>query len=493
MQIFTNYLRYIGSKIRVTTNGDISAKDDKKKKNNEIKKREVRQKISHIPDTSPVIEIEKAVIMSFRDEMRQNMELRLQSAIESEEKKISSPECKNCKKKMGYKGKAEGSLKSLFGKITLYRRRYRCDKCGEEYYPADEKLGIKFGSWTPYAKSLLLLVCVLVPFEQAQKLSEYFWGIKASASGIWKLFKRVGIKIIKREKDITEVYNSPHNDDATGENKSGASVIQIGIDGAFVLCRGHKNSKEKVKDGDDTDSIDPVIPACGKEIKSAVIFKPQDKVEISSGRRILLRRIVTGILGNADLFFDHLWGKLKFQGLIDERTLVVVVADGAGWIWNRVTIFAKRIEILDFWHAAEHAWTCAKMLWENNPEKIKEWAGDIIKKLRDGKVEDVIKNLNQLRHNKRVYKFSKNAIRILENLINYYSENKHRMDYPYYKSQGYSIGSGSIESAQKQLIHGRMRGSGMRWSESGASCMVALRSRFINDTWNEVESYICAA
>ncbi|MBI5207574.1 MAG: hypothetical protein HY934_07255 [Candidatus Firestonebacteria bacterium] len=67
------------------------------------------------------------------------------------------------------------------------------------------------------------------------------------------------------------------------------------------------------------------------------------------------------------------------------------------------------------------------------------------------------------------------------------------MNYPYYKSQGYSIGSGSIESAQKQLIHGRMRGSGMRWSESGASCMVALRSRFINDTWNEVESYICAA
>ena len=54
------------------------------------------------------------------------------------------------------------------------------------------------------------------------------------------------------------------------------------------------------------------------------------------------------------------------------------------------------------------------------------------------------------------------------------------MDYPRYIAQGYAIGSGSVESLHKQLLHARMRLADMRWSVQGAARMVALRTRYLN-------------
>jgi len=41
------------------------------------------------------------------------------------------------------------------------------------------------------------------------------------------------------------------------------------------------------------------------------------------------------------------------------QTVVVIIGDGAEWIWGRANLFEHRCEILDFWHALEHAWELA--------------------------------------------------------------------------------------------------------------------------------------
>jgi hypothetical protein len=57
-----------------------------------------------------------------------------------------------------------------------------------------------------------------------------------------------------------------------------------------------------------------------------------------------------------------------------------------------------------------------------------------------------------------------------------YLENQvHRMDYPKYLAQGWQIGSGSVESACKQVVNERLKGTGMRWGESGADAVCRLR------------------
>jgi hypothetical protein len=78
------------------------------------------------------------------------------------------------------------------------------------------------------------------------------------------------------------------------------------------------------------------------------------------------------------------------------NTTVVIVGDGAEWIWNRATWFIRRCEILDFWHALEHAWTFARLRYGDGSAQADRWVHQIAENLRAGKVQDVIARLKRL-------------------------------------------------------------------------------------------------
>jgi hypothetical protein len=63
--------------------------------------------------------------------------------------------------------------------------------------------------------------------------------------------------------------------------------------------------------------------------------------------------------------------------------VVVIVGDGAEWIWNRASMFVRRCEILDFWHALEHAREFARLRYGVGSAQADRWAHDIAEKLRD--------------------------------------------------------------------------------------------------------------
>ena len=74
-----------------------------------------------------------------------------------------------------------------------------------------------------------------------------------------------------------------------------------------------------------------------------------------------------------------------------------------------------------------------------------------------------------------------------DKLINYYQNNKDRMDYKKYRSLGCGIiGSGSIESAHRTVIQKRMKLSGQHWSKTGAKNMLRLRVISMNKQWHKV-------
>ena len=60
------------------------------------------------------------------------------------------------------------------------------------------------------------------------------------------------------------------------------------------------------------------------------------------------------------------------------------------------------------------------------------------------------------------------------------------MDYPTYRADGLSIGSGPIESACKRLVGGRLKGPGMRWNAPGADAILALRITWLNGDWHDL-------
>jgi hypothetical protein len=73
----------------------------------------------------------------------------------------------------------------------------------------------------------------------------------------------------------------------------------------------------------------------------------------------------------------------------------------------------------------------------------------------------------------------------LRKLVGYFTDNEHRTDYPSYRKHGWDIGSGPTEAACK-VVGARLKGSGMRWVESGAAQVAPLRALYLSgaDVWD---------
>ena len=60
------------------------------------------------------------------------------------------------------------------------------------------------------------------------------------------------------------------------------------------------------------------------------------------------------------------------------------------------------------------------------------------------------------------------------------------MQYPEFRRNGWPIGSGMVESANKNVVEARLKGTGMHWERSNVNPMLALRTAICNDRWQEM-------
>jgi hypothetical protein len=59
------------------------------------------------------------------------------------------------------------------------------------------------------------------------------------------------------------------------------------------------------------------------------------------------------------------------------------------------------------------------------------------------------------------------------------------MDYPTYRTAGWPIGSGSVESSHKLVVQARLKGPGMHWKPEHVNPMLAVRLALLNERWSE--------
>ena len=260
-------------------------------------------------------------------------------------------------------------------------------------------------------------------------------------------------------------------------DEAAPAVVLTGFDGCALGMQVRTKRRRTRADGQPLPPLPPVEEGHFREVKTGVVLLPNERVETSPGRRSVVRKFLVSCLGNADAVFNLVWAQLSELGWTGSNTVVVIVGDGAEWIWNRASMFRNRCEILDFWHAIEHAWGFARLCYGEGSAKADQWVHRIAQDLRAGKVEQVISRLRRLRPG------TPEARESLEALIRYYTDNACRMRYDQYLRLGYGIGSGAVESAHKQIIHARFRQAGMRWSEAGARRLLALRLLLLNDNW----------
>ena len=156
-------------------------------------------------------------------------------------------------------------------------------------------------------------------------------------------------------------------------------------------------------------------------------------------------------------------------------TLRIVIGDVAILIWNLADLhFPGAIQIVDLYHAREHRWAVAALLFPNDSARQKRWMITSQHLLDNGRIERLVKRL------RRIESESPDLVQKLSLEAEYFERNAQRMRYPEFRKLGLFVGSGVIEAGCKTVIGSRLKQSGMFWTVRGANAIIALRCSLLN-------------
>lgn len=312
--------------------------------------------------------IEREVEDAFRPKILEMIQSKVDALAVSIE--AEAPKC-TCGRTMCFHDERPVSWISRFGRVCAQVRRYRCQPCKRQCRPLLDLLGVEPGRISGSLARLLALLAAVVPYELSARLAWLLLGVNVSAMGIWRVAQRLGSVAAQYSEDLSAYYA-----DSRSETSSVGPVpdaVVLGLDGCNLgmQVRKHRRSRKT------SDELLPPLPQVEdgrfREVKTGVLLLPAERLEPSPGRRSVVRRFLVTCLGNADQIYNLVWAQLQELGWIGAKTVVVIVGDGAEWIWNRTAIFSHRCEILDFWHAIEHAWEFARLRYGEGSRQADRW------------------------------------------------------------------------------------------------------------------------
>jgi hypothetical protein len=156
---------------------------------------------------------------------------------------------------------------------------------------------------------------------------------------------------------------------------------------------------------------------------------------------------------------------------------VVVLGDGAEWIWNLAAEhFPGAVEIVDWYHAAERIWELGRARYGEGTARTARWVERQLERLAKGEVRALVAAWRRL-------KCGAAAAAVRDEQVGYFTNQAGRMAYGRYRARGLAIGSGMVEGGAKALIGAREKGPGMRWSAAGANAVAQVRTLLFNDAW----------
>jgi hypothetical protein len=221
-------------------------------------------------------------------------------------------------------------------------------------------------------------------------------------------------------------------------------------------------------------------PAHTREVKLGCVF-PQTLCD-AEGYAVRDPDSTTfvGAIESATEFGKRLYLEAHHRGWNRARKKVVM-GDGAEWIWNLTELhFPGAIQIVDLYHARQHLWNVARLLYPGDELGQKRWIMRHQPKLDEGKIEKLAGYLRSL------HPPSPELVEIIGKEAEYFQRNAKRMRYPEFRQQHLFVGSGVIEAGCKTVIGSRLKQSGMFWTVRGANAIIALRCCRLN---GRLESY----
>jgi hypothetical protein len=383
----------------------------------------------------------------------------LEYGLEEVDRGTPCPVC--CGRKMNNRGRRPITVTSLSGEIPVERTRYRCRECGRESTPGDEAICCGTHRVT---KALAKRVCQLATLEHYTRLEQLMadqHGVHLGHEEMTQIVHEVGGVADRERRDDAEAWRQCPPEQRVWPK---AEVMPPRI---YVSCDGIMYCTNQVEP-------DPQNPGTNRliwqQMRVGCVYW-QDAGE-RWHKRVLWGRESPQEFGVA-LY------RLACRCGYRQAREKIFAADGGDWCWDiHQRYFSDATGILDWFHVSEHVWATAHVL-HPQAEAAKAWSTEALGVMRceggAGLVEWLLHQRPSLRCTKR---------QSVDQLLGYLQPRIWQTNYPRYRTAGWQIGTGMIESTAKQLVAIRLKGPGMHWTEPGAVAITALRAHNLNDNWH---------
>ena len=359
------------------------------------------------------------------------------------------------------KERATIQAQCLFGTFALERDYYWSSARGGRC-PADDALGLEAG----HSPALLRLACLEGAdensFDKAQRHLDQTGGIAMDARQIERLVQRVGPALRiwpEREAAPPDTPLPP------------IPILYISADGTGIPMRKEELRGRKGKS--------PNGQAKTRQAYLACVFTQHKTDERGRPVRDWASTTYVASMQSIDVFGPLLRREAIRRGL-GRAEQVVFLVDGASGleVMGRIN-FKDAIQIVDFYHAMEHAGLVLAALLGGtaHPDykrRLRQWAQRL---LRNG--------IANLVADARRECAGRPCAPAVETELHYFENNLARMQYGTFRKNGFFIGSGVIEAGCKTVVGQRCKQSGMFWSLTGAEHVLALRAIYASRQDNE--------
>ena len=363
--------------------------------------------------------------------------------------------CGRKAKFMGYRGKG---LVTVVGEVEVARAYYYCRHCRSGVVPWDAAQGLSERRYSPGVKALVVETATRMPYGGGMEFLGRLTPLRIEESAAEWIVQEVGARARQAQAEEAEQY------------LSGLTPLPAGppVERLYVTMDG---SCAHI-DGD------------WHEVKTGAVYEAQAREEgvDQSGPKQYVSAQEPAEDFTARLYVEAL------RAGVHRAEEVVVVGDGAPWIWNHAEHhYPNATQIVDYWHACQHLWDLAKAQYGEGSPQGARWAREHCTRLKQ---EGPAKLRRALR---RMKPRSPEAAERLRLERGYFTQNAARMRYPDFRERGLMIGSGIAEAACKVVVGQRLKQAGMRWKHPGADHILALRCLVLNQQHDHIRRFAKAA
>jgi len=168
---------------------------------------------------------------------------------------------------------------------------------------------------------------------------------------------------------------------------------------------------------------------------------------------------------------------------ITQADQVLLIADGAPWIWKRVPLLIHALglaaaqvhALLDFDHAVHRLGQVAALRTDWSAQARTRWRTQQRRLLLQGEVAQVIAAVQDICRGR-----NKKALRKHRD---YCIKNQNRMAYAQLRALKLPLGSGAIESTVRRVVNLRLKGPSLFWGRANAEALLLWRAYYKAGRW----------